>query len=116
MAHNLIVNYGLCDEIDESAADPAGEGSRKLNGAIAEGSLGEQEELSLTGARGKAMQVFRPKRASGLDMTRFHTDEYIELLEKVTPDNQRELTGDGQRCELLMSCQGVPAYQTRLDG
>ncbi|KAH9939380.1 histone deacetylase, partial [Epithele typhae] len=43
------------------------------------------------------MQVLRPKRASPETMTRFHTDEYIDFLSKVTPDNYRRLTYQGTR-------------------
>ncbi|CAE6459003.1 unnamed protein product [Rhizoctonia solani] len=43
------------------------------------------------------MDVFRPRRASQLDMTRFHTDEYIDFLGKVSPETAEELTGNGTR-------------------
>merc|ERR1719323_73982 len=33
------------------------------------------------------MQVFRPYIASGPDMTRFHSEEYIEFLARVSPNN-----------------------------
>lgn len=33
-------------------------------------------------------------------MTRFHTDEYIDCLARVTPETFDEMTGHGQRCEL----------------
>ena len=35
----------------------------------------------------KKMQVFRPYIASNHDMTRFHSEEYIEFLQRVTPQN-----------------------------
>ncbi|EIW73405.1 hypothetical protein TREMEDRAFT_24902 [Tremella mesenterica DSM 1558] len=37
-------------------------------------------------------------------MTRFHTDEYIELLEMVNPDNAEILTGGGTRCLIGEDC------------
>lgn len=43
------------------------------------------------------MDIFRPRRATSLDMTRFHTDEYIDFLNKVTPETAEELTGNGTR-------------------
>ncbi|KAG8731756.1 hypothetical protein FRC12_019593 [Ceratobasidium sp. 428] len=43
------------------------------------------------------MDIFRPRRASTLDMTRFHTDEYIDFLSKVAPETVEELTGNGTR-------------------
>lgn len=35
----------------------------------------------------KKMQVFRPYIASGPDMARFHSEEYIEFLQRVNPTN-----------------------------
>ncbi|KAF4310131.1 Histone deacetylase superfamily [Botryosphaeria dothidea] len=34
----------------------------------------------------KSMEVYRAKPASALEMTQFHTDEYIEFLQRITPD------------------------------
>jgi len=38
------------------------------------------------------MQVFRPYIASNHDMTRFHSEEYIEFLQRVTPQNIQGFT------------------------
>ncbi|KAI9882629.1 MAG: histone deacetylase [Watsoniomyces obsoletus] len=35
----------------------------------------------------KKMEIYRAKPATMLEMTQFHTDEYVEFLKKVTPDN-----------------------------
>ncbi|KAL4906556.1 hypothetical protein BDW74DRAFT_150664 [Aspergillus multicolor] len=35
----------------------------------------------------KKMEIYRAKPASKFEMTQFHTDEYIDFLSKVTPDN-----------------------------
>ena len=35
----------------------------------------------------KKMQVFRPYIATSHDMARFHSEEYIEFLQRVTPQN-----------------------------
>lgn len=35
----------------------------------------------------KKMQLYRPYRASSHDMTRFHSEEYVEFLQRVTPQN-----------------------------
>lgn len=67
MAHNLIVNYGLCDEVEEDAPEINGEGERKINGIEnghsngdlrADGSEERWNKALLSGGRGKAMQVF----------------------------------------------------------
>ena len=47
----------------------------------------------------------RPKRATAESMTRFHTDEYIHFLERVTPETAEQLTYHGNRCELHPSSQ-----------
>ena len=31
-------------------------------------------------------------------MTRFHTDEYVDFLHRVTPDTAADMTGGGARC------------------
>ena len=34
-------------------------------------------------------------------MTRFHTDEYIDFLSRVSPELVEEMSAHGTRCELL---------------
>lgn len=36
------------------------------------------------------MEVYQPEMATEEDMTKFHTDDYVEFLRLVTPDNQHE--------------------------
>ncbi|KAK7043742.1 hypothetical protein VNI00_008354 [Paramarasmius palmivorus] len=43
------------------------------------------------------MHVIRPSRSSPEKMTSFHTDEYIQFLERVTPETAEELTYRGTR-------------------
>lgn len=38
------------------------------------------------------MQLYRPFRATAQDMCRFHTDDYIDFLQRVTPQNVHEFT------------------------
>ncbi|KAN0069656.1 hypothetical protein V8E54_011962 [Elaphomyces granulatus] len=40
----------------------------------------------------KKMEIYRAKPASRYEMTQFHTDEYIEFLSKVTPDNMDQFS------------------------
>lgn len=35
----------------------------------------------------KKMQIYRPYRANAHDMCRFHSEDYIEFLQNVTPQN-----------------------------
>ncbi|CCL98576.1 uncharacterized protein FIBRA_00577 [Fibroporia radiculosa] len=47
------------------------------------------------------MHVLRANRASAETMTRFHTDEYVQFLSRVTPETQEELTFNGSRYLVL---------------
>ncbi|WVO13577.1 hypothetical protein L204_101198 [Cryptococcus depauperatus] len=118
MAHNLIVNYGMCDEegISHGPADDwnpeDGEGKRRVNDELVQGFAGDEaslkwEQAALRGGRSKSMQVFKPRRATKAEMTRFHTDEFIDLLELVTPETADVLTGGGTRCLMGEDC---PAF------
>ena len=41
-------------------------------------------------------------------MTRFHTDEYVHFLSRVTPETAEELTYHGTRCMCIKFCNGAP--------
>lgn len=55
----------------------------------------------------KKMDILRPKRATRDQMTRFHTDEYIDFLHRVTPESVHELTNQGTRYLIGEDC---PAF------
>lgn len=55
------------------------------------------------------MEVLRPQRATPIQMAAFHTDEYVDFLEKVTPETSYELTGGGQR--YLLGELDNPAFE-----
>lgn len=123
MAHNLIVNYGLCDNGDEDDIYGSGPSSSSGRGIGSGGMIIRETEEDLevkrdrkggwesgggggsqgmgSGSRGKGMQVFRPRRAGKGEMTRFHSDEYVDFLERVTPETVEMMTGGGVRCEFL---------------
>ncbi|TIA89026.1 hypothetical protein E3P99_02250 [Wallemia hederae] len=46
----------------------------------------------------KKMQILKPPRASPEEMTRFHTDEYIDFLKHVTPETAADLTRNHEIC------------------
>lgn len=50
------------------------------------------------------MQIFRPALASAEDMMQFHSDEYIEFLRLVTPDNQHEHMRQLKRFNVAEDC------------
>ncbi len=46
-------------------------------------------------------QVFRPELLTAEEMTYFHTDEYVEFLRHITPDNQARAGRRFPRSRLL---------------
>lgn len=52
----------------------------------------------------KEMEVFRPELANAEDMTQFHSDEYIEFLKMITPDNQHEHLRQLKRFNVAEDC------------
>ncbi|GAA6000750.1 hypothetical protein JCM10207_004638 [Rhodosporidiobolus poonsookiae] len=52
----------------------------------------------------KHMDVIRPDRCTPHEMTRFHTDEYIDMLNRVTPETFDEMTGHGSRFLIGEDC------------
>ncbi|WVN85452.1 uncharacterized protein L203_100598 [Cryptococcus depauperatus CBS 7841] len=104
MAHNLVVNYGLADEDDEEEY----EGKRKVNAPIGmDKEDGRWMRAVARGYNSRGMQVFRPHRATKNDITKFHTDEYVDLLEQVMPETADILTGNGTRCLTGTDCPAV---------
>ena len=52
----------------------------------------------------KKMEVFRPKIISAADMTKFHSDDYINFLRVITPDNMHEHVRPLQRFNVGEDC------------
>lgn len=106
MNDDIVASAG--GAMDDDVDMMNGDGPGSANNAVGGPSTGvlaftdaekRMTRTMLTGARGKAMQIFRPRRATKPDMTRFHTDEYINFLEQVTPEKADAMTGGNMRCE-----------------
>ncbi|KAJ5933888.1 Histone deacetylase RPD3 [Penicillium verhagenii] len=52
----------------------------------------------------KKMEIYRAKPASKYEMTQFHTDEYIDFLGKVTPDNMDQFSKEQSRYNVGDDC------------
>ncbi|KAJ5722347.1 hypothetical protein N7488_000382 [Penicillium malachiteum] len=52
----------------------------------------------------KKMEIYRAKPASKYEMTQFHTDEYIDFLSKVTPDNMDSFGKEQSRYNVGDDC------------
>lgn len=50
------------------------------------------------------MEIYRAKPASKYEMTQFHTDEYIDFLHKVTPDNMEQFTREQSKYNVGDDC------------
>lgn len=96
MAHSLIMNYGLYKkmEIYVSIVSPC---ILHIHYNVlsfvtnSRGHCGDTFSVNEAGAAAIIHRMLtwfkRAKPASNLEMTQFHTDEYVEFLKKVTPDN-----------------------------
>jgi histone deacetylase 1/2 len=49
----------------------------------------------------KKMDIFRPPRATFQDMTRFHSDDYLNFLRRISPDNMHEFAKSLQKCKRM---------------
>lgn len=64
----------------------------------------------------REMEVFRPKPVSRDQMTRFHSDDYINFLRVINPDNMSEFLRHLQRCKCwyfsmpFNDCQPPPPF------
>ncbi|KAF2093777.1 histone deacetylase, partial [Rhizodiscina lignyota] len=52
----------------------------------------------------KKMEIYRAKPASKFEMTQFHTDEYVDFLQKVTPDNMDNYSKEQARYNVGDDC------------
>ncbi|KAL2216553.1 histone deacetylase 1 [Thermoascus aurantiacus ATCC 26904] len=52
----------------------------------------------------KKMEIYRAKPASKYEMTQFHTDEYIDFLSKVTPDNMDQFAKEQSKYNVGDDC------------
>ena len=52
----------------------------------------------------RKMDVFRPKLVSAAQLTRFHSDDYVNFLRLITPDNMRDYVRQLQRFNVGEDC------------
>ena len=50
------------------------------------------------------LQVFRPRRATPVEMMRFHTPEYVKFLQNATPDNTANSVQELEKYQLGLDC------------
>jgi histone deacetylase 1/2 len=81
MAHSLIMNYGLYSKMEIY--------------------VGIWPHIPIPSC---ANSDQRAKPASKYEMTQFHTDEYIEFLHKVTPDNMEQFTREQSKYNVGDDC------------
>lgn len=52
----------------------------------------------------RKMEVYRARPATTMEMTQFHTDDYVEFLHRVTPDNEDKYSKDMTKFNLGEDC------------
>ncbi|KAI9088743.1 histone deacetylase Rpd3 [Phlyctochytrium arcticum] len=52
----------------------------------------------------KKLEIHKPNAATFKELTKFHSDEYIEFLQRVTPDNMDEMTKQQQKFNVGEDC------------
>jgi histone deacetylase 3 len=73
VTHNLVLNYGLHKKMQVS-------------------SIVEFVVCAFLFFTKYSSQMYKPYKASAHDMCRFHSDEYIDFLQRVTPQNLQSFT------------------------
>lgn len=84
MTHNLLLNYGLY---------------RKMEIYVCK-NLHTEKSPECVCLRSDWLFVSqRPHKASGEEMTKYHSDDYIKFLRSIRPDNMSEYSKQMQRCK-----------------
>uniref|UniRef100_A0A8C2ZHT3 Histone deacetylase 1 n=1 Tax=Cyclopterus lumpus TaxID=8103 RepID=A0A8C2ZHT3_CYCLU len=52
----------------------------------------------------RKMEIYRPHKASGEEMTKYHSDDYIKFLRSIRPDNMSEYSKQMQRFNVGEDC------------
>nr|XP_043905811.1 histone deacetylase 2 isoform X1 [Solea senegalensis] len=52
----------------------------------------------------KKMEIYRPNKATGDDMTKYHSDDYIKFLRSIRPDNMSEFSKQMKRFNVGEDC------------
>lgn len=52
----------------------------------------------------RKLEIYRAKPASDFEITQFHTDEYVDFLHRVTPDNVAKFEKQQAKFNLLADC------------
>lgn len=101
MAHDLIVGYGLDKKMEVIVGDTHPDEIYYDSYPCANQSLLSISLPILTTSDWTFHMYQRAKRSTPFEMTRFHTDEYIDFLQRVSPETADDLTGKGTRCAYL---------------
>jgi histone deacetylase 1/2 len=71
MCHSLVMNYGLY----------------------------KQMEIFVRSPKGVVSSHQRAKPATKREMSQFHTDEYVDFLYRINPDNESQFNKEQGKCE-----------------
>lgn len=92
MTHNLLLNYGLYRKMEIYVC--------LISVAVRLTQMTGPPELLLCVSGTYLSSVLqRPHKASGEEMTKYHSDDYIKFLRSIRPDNMSEYSKQMQRCK-----------------
>lgn len=94
MTHNLLLNYGLYRKMEIYVCELTVTALLHLPTCFF---LCVQELIC-------PLVFQRPHKASGEEMTKYHSDDYIKFLRSIRPDNMSEYSKQMQRCEFGQRC------------
>lgn len=100
MTHNLLLNYGLYRRMEIYVSSVA-------HHFTSDAQTVKNNQISCCFFE-KIKSVQRPHKASGEEMTKYHSDDYIKFLRSIRPDNMSEYSKQMQRC----GCHFSPHYHT----
>jgi len=83
MAHNLIVNYGLYKHMEVFV-------STQAFGLLGRSLSARRAPASIPSRPTALCEPQKPVLVDAMEMTRFHTDDYVDFLRSVTPDNMHD--------------------------
>ena len=97
MTHNLLINYGMYKKMQIYVSSKKKEMSFFFFDCLR---LGDEMIFltSKTIQQQKKKPWKRPRYATEADMTKFHSDDYVDFLRLVTPDNMHEYSRQLSKC------------------
>jgi histone deacetylase 1/2 len=90
MCHSLVMNYGLYKKMEIFVSARAAPSILALRSRV------KADDRRRSGLVAESSQ--RAKPATKREMSQFHTDEYVDFLYRITPDNAHQFAKEQVKC------------------